>query len=114
MTPIAHDELKRIMEQDQETLVIDVLSHERYLEKHIPGSISIPLDQPEFPRRVADQVTSRQQPVVVYCSGGACQASRNAARVLHEAGFTNVRAYEGGIADWELRGLPMATGAAAL
>jgi rhodanese-related sulfurtransferase len=111
---IAREDLERIIERDEDMLMIDVLPHERYLEKHIPGSISIPLEEPGFVSRVEREVVGREEPIVVYCAGGSCNASREAAHALEAAGFTNVRAFEGGILEWEESGRPLVTGAAAL
>jgi rhodanese-related sulfurtransferase len=114
MDSILHQDLRQIIERDEDVLVIDVLAHERYLEKHIPGSISIPLDEPGFVANVERQATGRDQRIVVYCAGRSCNSSPAAAHALEAAGFTAVRAYEGGIAEWEASGSPIATGAAAL
>src|SRR3954462_718936 len=110
---IQRDELKRIIDHDEDVLVVDVLPYDRYLEHHIPGSISVPLSEPGFIPRVERQTTGKDQPIVVYCASTSCNASREAAKALTQAGFTNVRAYEGGIAEWEQAGHPMASGAAA-
>jgi rhodanese-related sulfurtransferase len=111
---IPRDELKRIIDQDEDVLVIDVLPYDRYLEHHIPGSISVPLSEPGFVPRVERQTIGKEQPIVVYCASASCTASRDAAKALSEAGFTDVRAYEGGIAEWEEAGHPLVSGAAAL
>ena len=111
---IPRDELKRIIDHDEDVLVIDVLPYDRYLEHHIPGSISVPLSAPGFIPSVERQTTGRGQPIVVYCASASCSASREAAKALTEAGFTAVSAYEVCIAEWEQAGHPLVSGAAAL
>jgi rhodanese-related sulfurtransferase len=41
---------------------------------------------------------------VVYCTDPACVASQFAYQWLVEAGYTNVRRYEGGLSDWAAAG----------
>jgi rhodanese-related sulfurtransferase len=45
-------------------------------------------------------------PIVVYCEGGNCQSSLALARRLHDAGFGDIRVFEGGWEEWIKAGLP--------
>lgn len=45
--------------------------------------------------------------IVVYCADDACPLSGNAAEKLGELGYTNVRAYKGGLAGWKESGRPV-------
>jgi 3-mercaptopyruvate sulfurtransferase SseA len=45
--------------------------------------------------------------VVVYCSNYRCTASGSVVKMLKRMGFESVWAYEGGIAEWYQRGLPV-------
>ena len=45
--------------------------------------------------------------IVVYCSNADCVASQFAYRGLIENGYSNVRRYSGGLADWEAAGEPL-------
>lgn len=45
--------------------------------------------------------------IVTYCGGVNCPSSKQAAEKLAALGFTNVRAYEGGLEDWTGAGLPV-------
>ena len=45
--------------------VVDVLPRESYAEGHIPGAVSLPID--DIPNEAARVLPVRTQPIVVYC-----------------------------------------------
>src|ERR1051326_7150291 len=69
-------------------VVLNVLSPEQYEQAHIPGSINIPNDAPDFNERVRQAIPDKGTPVIVHCSSMECQASTKAARKL--AGSINI------------------------
>lgn len=70
---------------EERAVLLDVRTKEEYMEKRIPGSVNLPLDDIGRARFfVADLST----PVYVYCRSGS--RSRSAAGVLKKLGFTNV------------------------
>jgi rhodanese-related sulfurtransferase len=89
--------------------LVNVLNPDVFDEKHIPNSVNIPLSEiDQFERRF-----SKEKDIVVYCASADCDASRRAASALSQRGFSNVSAYEGGIADWEQAHQPIEGRAAA-
>lgn len=105
-------EAQQRMQQDPNTLVIDVREPEGIAETGaIPHSLNVPLgmlaikaDQ-ELPEAVRDQrLQDRSQPVIVTCAAGG-QASLGA-KTLKEMGFTNVSYVKGGTRGWKDAGLP--------
>lgn len=62
----------------------------------------MPLDH--IGREVATNALARDMAIVVYCSGPACPQSRAAAERLATLGFTDVRAFEGGLEAWKAAG----------
>jgi rhodanese-related sulfurtransferase len=85
--------------------VINVLGStptEYYNDAHITGSIHIPLDKLEEATRGWDKNTH----IIVYCANYMCSSSREAVRMLSKLGFKDVRAYEGGMAEWHKKGYP--------
>jgi rhodanese-related sulfurtransferase len=46
-------------------------------------------------------------PVVVYCASDTCKSSHQVAKLLEDVGYTDVRVYVGGKADWQAAGLPV-------
>ena len=88
-----------------EVTVLDVRPTEEYLAGHIPGAISIPLDQLE--ERLAELPSDCE--IVAYCRGPYCVMALDAADTLRNNGFEATR-FEEGIADWRARGFDVAVG----
>ena len=74
---------------------VDVRAPRERDEKHIAGSVSVPLSQ--LVARAGELPNDR--PVIVYCAGG--YRSSIAASVLQTLGFSDVSEVAGGIAAWE-------------
>jgi rhodanese-related sulfurtransferase len=88
----------------EKLIVINALVKKYYDDCHILGSISVPLDKIEAYASKLDKKT----PIVVYCGFYTCPVSEKAWRILNALGFTNIWAYEGGIAEWSQKGYPCA------
>lgn len=104
MRDVSASEVHKIIDQEKNAVVIDVLEPESYAEKHVPGSISIPSGEPGFVERVEDKIPDKRTPVVLYCAGPECDASPKAAERLEEAGYQDVREFRGGLQEWEQAG----------
>lgn len=103
MEPIDADELLRRAETGEVT-VLDVRPPEEYRAGHIPGAVSVPVE--ELERRI-DEIP-RERPVVAYCRGPFCVFAVEAVETLRRHGFS-ARRMESGVPDWRLAGLPVAT-----
>lgn len=77
------------------TVLVDVRTPHEREEKHIAGSVSVPLSQ--LVARAHE--LPKDRPVIVYCAGG--YRSSIAASVLDTLGFPDVSEVAGGIAAWE-------------
>ncbi|MBA3276618.1 MAG: molybdopterin-synthase adenylyltransferase MoeB [Chloroflexia bacterium] len=84
---------------------IDVREPDEVAQGVIPGATAIPRGFLEA--RIEDTVRDRDEPIVVYCAGGARSAF--ATESLHELGYTNVVSLAGGFGAWKSAGLPWAT-----
>jgi rhodanese-related sulfurtransferase len=80
----------------------NVLTDDYFTGEMIPGSRRVPLDQ--VGREIATSRLARDTAIVVYCSGPRCPQSRAAAEKLVTLGFTEVRAFEGGLEAWKAAG----------
>lgn len=81
--------------------LINVLSAESHADCHIKGSISVPFEKlEEFAKKL-----DKNAEIIVYCARYACPMSKNAWKLLKKMGFTNIKAYEGGILEWHQAGL---------
>jgi hydroxyacylglutathione hydrolase len=89
------------LSSDNPPLVIDVRTPREREEKHIGGSLSIPLSR--LTERA--QELPRDRHLLVYCAGG--YRSSIAASLLQRWGFDRVGEIAGGIAGWEAAKLPL-------
>jgi hydroxyacylglutathione hydrolase len=88
---------------DKAALVLDVRTPREREQKHIGGSISMPLNH--LAERVKELPANR--PLLVHCAGG--YRSSIAASLLQRDGFTDVSEIAGGITAWEAAMLPVET-----
>jgi rhodanese-related sulfurtransferase len=101
---ITRDELRKKLERHDEFKLVMTLQAAAFESKHIPGSLHF--ESPEEAVAALD----RGDEIVVYCADVSCPASIRAYRFLERAGFTRVRRYAGGIAEWEEAGYPLVAG----
>ncbi|SFR29165.1 Rhodanese-related sulfurtransferase [Lentzea waywayandensis] len=83
--------------------VIDVRPTEEFAAGHIPGAVSIPLN--ELADRLAE--LPADQEIVAYCRGAFCVLSHDAVRLLTARGRT-ARRLADGMLEWRLAELPVA------
>ncbi|HEU4565743.1 MAG TPA: rhodanese-like domain-containing protein [Gemmatimonadaceae bacterium] len=100
---ITIDELTRALEQRAVAELWNVLTDDYFTGEMIPGSRRVPLDT--IGRELSGAGLARDTAIVVYCSGPSCPQSKAAAAKLTTLGYTNVRAFEGGLQAWR-RGAP--------
>ncbi|WP_425447179.1 rhodanese-like domain-containing protein [Dethiothermospora halolimnae] len=92
---ITPEDAKKMLEKNDDVFLIDVRTKEEYNEKHIEGSILVPLDVLE--EKIDEVVKDKNKEIIVYCRSG--RRSKKAANILLELGYNNV--YDlGGIIDW--------------
>ena len=90
--------------QDGRSKVINVLAPEKFAEKHLPGSINVPEEGPDFIEQVQRQVPDKSTPIIVHCSSMDCQASTKAARKLEGLGYKEVYDFKAGLQGWQEAG----------
>lgn len=95
--------LERVERGD--VLVLDVRPAAEYAAGHIPGAVSIPLD--ELHARLGELPADTE--IVAYCRGAYCLLAADALELLDGHGF-DARRLEDGLPEWRLAGLPIATG----
>jgi rhodanese-related sulfurtransferase len=101
---LGSDELWRRV-QDDGVVVLDVRPAEEFASGHIPGAISIPLDQ--LGARL-DELPADTE-IVAYCRGTYCVLAPEAVTLLHRHGRRARRLHDG-LPEWRLAGLPIAVG----
>jgi len=100
-------QVKETLDQETDFQLINVLPEEQHRQKHIPGSINVPVGLDDFPDRVENEVAGKGAKVVLYCANTDCDASSKATKKLEQAGFEDVADFEGGVAAWEEAGYPL-------
>lgn len=92
---ITAEEAKKLMDSERDYVILDVRTQEEYDQGHIPGAVLIP--DYEIKQSAQDILPDKDQLILVYCRSG--RRSKNAAQVLAELGYTNIKEF-GGILDW--------------
>ncbi len=104
MQPVDRNDLiKRV--KDGAITVLDVRPTEEYRAGHIPGALSVPLEQ------LKDLLSKlpKDQEIVAYCRGPYCVLAVQAVEMLQKKGFKAIRLEEG-IQDWRAMGLSISIG----
>jgi rhodanese-related sulfurtransferase len=122
LDPIRREELLERMVR-QEVVVIDVRPLEEYRSGHIPGAISMPLeDIPDrlselsrdspmqigtgLPARTIGESRPSRGEIVAYCRGPYCILAPEAVALLRRHGLP-ARRLQDGFPEWRLAGLPV-------
>jgi rhodanese-related sulfurtransferase len=95
---VSADELRRRMSKNKVAL-LDVRPEVEYQVGHLPGAISIPLD--ELERRLNE--LPRSKTIVAYCRGPYCVFADEALGLLTTRGWKVARLEEG-VAEWQVAG----------
>ncbi|HYQ04243.1 MAG TPA: rhodanese-like domain-containing protein [Polyangiaceae bacterium] len=105
MNTITRDELKTALEARAPLTLLEALPEKYFRHSHLPGARLFPHDQA---RELAAQLlTEKDAPIVVYCASATCLNSHQAAQTLTELGYTDVRVYVEGKADWQAAGFAL-------
>jgi rhodanese-related sulfurtransferase len=98
---ISVQEVKAMVDSGEEITLLNPLSDILFNEGNIPGSVNIPLgeipDSGKLPK-------NRDKLIVSYCSGPKSLVSKDAAALLSDRGFRNVKWLKEGVAGWVLAG----------
>ncbi|MBI2838878.1 MAG: rhodanese-like domain-containing protein [Acidobacteria bacterium] len=94
---------------DAGALFVDARTAEEYAAGHIQGAVNLPTNHydDELPA-VAARLEGMT--LIVYCDGGACEASLQVARRLLKSGYAPVVVFTGGWPEWQGAGYPTEAG----
>jgi uncharacterized membrane protein YdjX (TVP38/TMEM64 family)/rhodanese-related sulfurtransferase len=104
--PMLHvADLKRQLDAGEDVLLLDVRPAADFTGEwgHIPGALSVPLE--ELQQRLAEFDTHKQRPIRLVCRTD--RRASQAASVLAEAGFANAQVIQGGMTAWRAEGWPV-------
>lgn len=105
LEPVSANELERRIKKGDIT-VIDVRPRREYEAGHIPGAVSVPVEELRHGRTVPPK--SRE--VVAYCRGRYCVYAVEAVAILRKKGYRARRLVDG-LPGWRSRGRTIAAGA---
>ena len=95
LEPISADELLARLKAGEPLVMVDVRPTEEYQAAHVPGAVSIPLEQLE--QRLRELPRDRE--IVAYCRGPYCAFAPEAVRTLREHGYA-ARYLSDGLPEW--------------
>lgn len=108
-------ELKKMIDEGQDMVIIDTMPYEdSYKKEHVPGAkqflFPIP-DMTAWDTKETDGKTEadfeallgpdKNKPIVIYCGFVKCTRSHNGAVWAKKLGYTNVHRFPGGIFAWK-------------
>ena len=94
------EELKSLMDSQEDFVLIDCREEDERVTGHLPNDVFVPLSM--F-NKVTEVVEDRNKKVVLYCVSGN-RSARAAAMMMHE-GYENLHNLIGGINGWRSNNL---------
>ena len=88
--------------REPQLIVVNVMDKDYFDDCHITGSVNIFFDDVAGKIKTLD----KKNHYVFYCSNRACSSSEMNAKMLLDAGFTNVWDYAEAMSGWYQAGLP--------
>jgi len=92
---ISATEARRVMEEADSFILLDVRTEAEFQESRIDGALLIPYD--EIRDRIEAEIPDKNATILIYCRSGRRSAA--AAADLAALGYTNIYDF-GGIIDW--------------
>lgn len=92
----------------------DARRRDEYEAGHVQGAFFLPSDlfyEAKGGLPEALNYIAKDQVIVIYCGGGACDASHNTAKLLQQAGYLHTHVMKDGYPSWVAAGHPTASGA---
>lgn len=94
---ISHDELMKAIEA-KSVVLVDCNGTKSFEDAHIPGAIDFQSSKEDLVSKLPEDKSTL---VVAYCGGPGCGAWKKGAKVVADAGYTNVRHYSAGLKGWK-------------
>jgi len=91
----------QLVSMKNDIVLIDVRTPEEYAAGHLENAVNINLYDDDFKSQL--EAIDKSKAVAVYCKVGG--RSAKAADIIKEIGFTEVYDLEGGILNWEEKGM---------
>lgn len=96
ISQLSADQFAEKIEEDKNTILLDVRSPEEFAQARIEGAQLINFHQPDFQKHIDE--LNRDKTYLVYCRSGS--RSAYACRMMESMGFKEVHNLQHGIIDW--------------
>ncbi len=93
----------RLINNHDETLIIDIRAVAEYKKGHIKGAKNVLLS--EFSSSLETYFDYKNKPVLIYCNSGS--TTGRAIKLLKKAGYEKINNLEGGVAAWKEANMPL-------
>lgn len=97
MIDISVKEAEELISKEKDLLILDVRTHEEYVDGHLENSKLIPLGR--LPLDIDELYGLEDTPILVYCRSGG--RSYQASLMLEDNGFHKIYNMLGGYTKWE-------------
>ena len=92
---VSMNDIEKIMNENENYIILDVRTIEEYNDGHIPRAICIPNET--IDENVVSKLPDKEQLILIYCRSG--NRSKQATKKLKDLGYLNLIEF-GGIIDW--------------
>ncbi|MEK6936090.1 MAG: rhodanese-like domain-containing protein [Nanoarchaeota archaeon] len=99
--------LRKLLQSDEDFVLVNPLNRENFEEGYIPKSIHISVHADDFKEKVKKIIPNKNRKIIVYCKHDKCETSDEAYEKLIKIGYTNVYKYAGGTKEWSGAGYPL-------
>ena len=90
-------------QENNSALLVDARPQVKFFQETIPGSISIP--DTNLDKLIGRFPINKDEKIVTFCAGFACEKSNIIAHKLESLGYKNVSVYAGGLPAWKEAGM---------
>src|ERR1044071_2594269 len=93
----------KMRKEDKNAVILDVRTKREYDQGHIPGSVQVDFNSPDFEKEVAR--LDKNKTYLVHCAAGV--RSARACKNMDGLNFSKLYNLEGGMHAWEKAGKPV-------
>ena len=100
---VSVDDVKKMIDNKEKIIILDVRDKEEFETGYIPGAINLSRGMLEF--KISALIPDKNARIIVYC--GIDLRGPLAARTLNEFGYKNAVNINGGLKAWKAAGYPI-------
>ena len=101
---VSVDDVKKMIDNKEKIIILDVRDKEEFETGYIPGAINLSRGMLEF--KISIMIPDKNARIIVYC--GIDLRGPLATRTLNEFGYKNAVNINGGLKAWKAAGYPIA------